>query len=361
MTNKPASLLKRIVAAVIDLIMIVTIVQFIIILITQTPLGKMYNEAYNEYMTLYSSYAISLGLGEYISSNSTLVLSIVSGYTSSQVEMFNSLTQADSHFMEVYQNASNYYFYINLIAIFVTEFFLLGLVPYFTKYNQTCGKIIMRLGCIDIKYDTPMNKKNKIFRFLGSFMIETFAVLLLFKNSSISAVIFMSPLIVLAIIMFSNQRQALHDVLGNSKVVDLKTATIFETAEEKEAYDAEYILNHQEELNFDPKDNKKPKKEEKPIKVEEVEEIIDDDDDPFMKEEEKPLELLKNSVFINKYSNDKVKDIVFAIQDVTDLNVVDAKRLLDKLPCLVKTNLELDEANMIKEKFEKLGVEVEVR
>jgi large subunit ribosomal protein L7/L12 len=80
-----------------------------------------------------------------------------------------------------------------------------------------------------------------------------------------------------------------------------------------------------------------------------------------MKEEEKPLELFKNSVFINNYPSDKVKDIVFAIQDVTDLNVVDAKRLLDKLPCLVKTNLELEEANSIKEKFENLGVEVEVR
>ena len=360
MTNKPASLLKRIVAAVIDMIMIVTIVQFIIMLITQTPLGKAYNEAYNEYMTLYSSYAISLGLGEYVLSNSTSVLSIISGYTSSQVEMFNSLTQADSHFMEVYKNASNYYFYINVSAIFVTEFVLLGLVPYFTKYNQTCGKIIMRLGCIDIKYDMPMNKKNKIFRFLGSFMVETFAVLLLFKDSSLSAVIFMSPLIVLAIIMFSNQKQALHDVLGNCKVVDLKEATIFGSKEEKEAYDAEYILNHQEELNFEPKDNKKPKKEEKVVE-EEIEEVIDDEDDPFMKEEEKPLELLKTSVFINKYPSDKVKDIVFAIQDVTDLNVVDAKRLLDKLPCLVKTNLELDEANEIKEKLENLGVEVEVR
>ena len=359
MTNKPASLLKRIVAAVIDLIMIVTIVQFIIILISLTPLGKAYNEAYNEYMTLYNSYVVSLGLGEFISSNSTSVLSIISGYTSSQVEVFNSITQADSHFMEVYKNASNYYFYINVIAIFVTEFFLLGLVPYFTKYNQTCGKIIMKLGCIDIKYDTPMNKKNKIFRFLGSFMIETLAILIFFKDTNISIVTIMSPLIVLTIIMFSGQKQALHDVLACCKVVDLKEATIFETKEEKEAYDSEYILNHKEELNFDSKENKKPSKEEKVI--EEEEEVVEDDDDPFMKEEEKTLELFKNSVFINKYPNDKVKDIVFAIQDVTDLNVVDAKRLLDKLPCLVKTNLELDEANAIKEKLENLGVEVEVR
>ena len=44
------------------------------------------------------------------------------------------------------------------------------------------------------------------------------------------------------------------------------------------------------------------------------------------------------------------------IQDVTDLNVVDAKRLLDNLPCLVKTNLEVEEANKIKEVLENVGV-----
>ena len=70
----------------------------------------------------------------------------------------------------------------------------------------------------------------------------------------------------------------------------------------------------------------------------------------------------KNLVLDVNEKPSKLKDwFLFAIQDVTDLNVVDAKRLLDKLPCLVKTNLELDEANEIKEKLENLGVEVEVR
>jgi ribosomal protein L7/L12 len=215
----------------------------------------------------------------------------------------------------------------------------------------------MRLGVIDEKYDMNLGTKNRVFRFLGSFVIETFAILLFFKGTMIDMVTIMSPLIVLTIIMFSSQKQALHDVLAKSKVVDLRTAVIFESVGEKEAYDAEYMKTHQDELNFDT--DKKVKKEE-PIEAE-VEEVIDDEDDPFMKEEEKPLELSKTSVFINDYPKGRVKDVVFAIQDVTDLNVVDAKRLLDNLPCLVKTNLEVEEANKIKEVLENVGVTVEVR
>ena len=353
MTNKPAPLGRRILAALIDMIMIVTIVQFLLILISQSPLGN----PTRDFITLQNSYLAEHGLGEYVTSNGVTSFVQHSSIADSLIESFNSFAVNNNEYMSAYNKYLDSYFWNSVLAIFVVEFVLLGLVPFFNKHYQTCGKVIMKLGVIDEKYDMHLSTKNRIFRFLGSFVIETFAILLFFKGTMIDVVTIMSPLIVLTIIMLSSQKQALHDVLARSKVVDLRTAIIFGSVGEKEAYDAEYIATHQDELNFDT--DKKNKKEE-PIEAE-VEEVIDDEDDPFMKEEEKPLELSKTSVFINDYPKGKVKDVVFAIQDVTDLNVVDAKRLLDNLPCLVKTNLEVDEANKIKEVLENVGVTVEIR
>lgn len=353
MTNKPAALGKRIVAALIDMIMIVTIVQFLLILISQSPLG----DPTRDFIVLQNSYLAEFGLGEYVTSNGVTSFVQHSSIADSLIESFNSFAVNNNEYMSAYNKYLDSYFWNSVLAIFVVEFVLLGIVPFFNKHYQTCGKVIMRLGVIDEKYDMNLGTKNRVFRFLGSFVIETFAILLFFKGTMIDVVTIMSPLIVLTIIMFSSQKQALHDVLAKSKVVDLRTAVIFESVGEKEAYDAEYMETHQDELNFDT--DKKVKKEE-PIEAE-VEEVIDDEDDPFMKEEEKPLELSKTSVFINDYPKGRVKDVVFAIQDVTDLNVVDAKRLLDNLPCLVKTNLEVEEANKIKEVLENVGVTVEVR
>ena len=353
MTNKPAALGKRIVAAIIDMIMIVTIVQFLLILISQSPLG----DPTRDFIVLQNSYLAEFGLGEYVTSNGVTSFVQHSSIADSLIESFNSFAVNNNEYMSAYNKYLDSYFWNSVLAIFVVEFVLLGIVPFFNKHYQTCGKVIMRLGVIDEKYDMNLGTKNRVFRFLGSFVIETFAILLFFKGTMIDVVTIMSPLIVLTIIMFSSQKQALHDVLAKSKVVDLRTAVIFESVGEKEAYDAEYMETHQDELNFDT--DKKVKKEE-PIEAE-VEEVIDDEDDPFMKEEDKPLELSKTSVFINDYPKGRVKDVVFAIQDVTDLNVVDAKRLLDNLPCLVKTNLEVEEANKIKEVLENVGVTVEVR
>lgn len=353
MTNKPAALGKRIVAALIDMIMIVTIVQFLLILISQSPLG----DPTRDFIILQNSYLAEHGLGEFVTSNGVTSFVQHSSIADSLIESFNSFAVNNNEYMSAYNKYLDSYFWNSVLAIFVVEFVLLGIVPFFNKHYQTCGKVIMRLGVIDEKYDMNLGTKNRVFRFLGSFVIETFAILLFFKGTMIDVVTIMSPLIVLTIIMLSSQKQALHDVLAKSKVVDLRTAVIFESVGEKEAYDAEYMETHQDELNFDT--DKKVKKEE-PIEAE-VEEVIDDEDDPFMKEEEKPLELSKTSVFINDYPKGRVKDVVFAIQDVTDLNVVDAKRLLDNLPCLVKTNLEVEEANKIKEVLENVGVTVEVR
>lgn len=356
MTNKPAKMSSRICAALIDFLLIFLFIYLGTFLLSMSPLGTSYNEAYGEYNNLYNSYIIQMSLGSLVDSNGTSVISLISGYTSADVALFNSTVTADPNFTSAMNTAVNLYFVINLIAITIVELFFLLLIPMLNKKGQTIGKMIMGLAVIDIRKDMFLDKKGKLIRFLGSFLIETVLLLFFFKNSNISMVSIFSPMIVLMMIMLSQNRQALHDVISRAKVVELRTATIFDSIEEKEAYDAKCLS----ELE----NKKKNKKEEEIIEIdldEENEEPISDDEDPFMKEDEVKVELSKSSVFINSYPQNKLKEVVLELQDITNLSTIEAKRILDTLPALVKTGLEVVEAEEIKNRLEVLGVEIEIK
>ena len=353
MTNKPAKMMSRICAALIDFLLIYVFVFAITWVISVTPLGAKYNEAYEVYNNLYNSYLIQMNLGTWVESNSTSVVQIISSYTSSDVELFNSIINADPNFVTIMNKALNLYFVINLIAITVVECVFLLLIPMLNTKGQTIGKMIMGLAVIDVNHDMFLDRKHKLYRFLGGFLIETVLLLVIFKNNNMSMVAVFSPMIVLMMIMLSPNRQALHDVVSKAKVVDLRTATIFESLEEKEVYDAQYMT----ELEFNKqKNNSKPV-----IEVEDDETPIDDDDDPFMQECLPKVILSGTSVFIKNYPKDKLKEVVLELQDITNLSTIDSKRILDTLPGLVKTGLEESEANEIKNKLEALGVEVEIK
>ena len=353
MTNRPAPMGKRILAALMDFLVIYMLVMVVTFVLSLTSLGTAYSEAYDQYKVLYDSYAVQAGIGSWISSNSTSVVSIISSYTSSMYNAFTSAALADTVFVEHMNTMMKYYIWINVIAIAIVEAIFLLLIPVTNKKGQTIGKMMMGLAVVDIRYDMYLSKQNKLIRFAVGFGIETLLILFLFRKSDITMVNIFSPLLVFMTIMLSQQRQALHDVVSHAKVVDLRTATIFESIEEKEAYDAELLKKKEED-----------KDDEDPIdaEIEEVEdEPIDDEDDPFMKEEETPIVLEKNSVFLNAFPKDKLKDIVFEIQGITSLSTIESKRLLDTLPALVKTGLEEDEANKIKASLEALGAEVEIK
>ena len=349
MTNKPAKMMPRISAALIDFLIIYLFVYGLTFLITLTPLGDLYNEAYMKYNDLYNSYLVQMNLGSFVDSSGTSVISLVSSYTSNDVALFNSTVTADPNFNSAMEKALNLYFIINLISITIVELVFLFVIPFFNKKGQTVGKIIMGLGVIDIRNDMFLDRKHKVFRFLGGFLIETVLLLFVFKNNNISMVAMFSPMLVLMMIMLSQNKQALHDVVSHAKVVELRTATIFDSLEEKEAYDAQYLS----QLDFNSKN--------KETEEDYDEEPIDDEDDPFMKEDEVTIALTKTSVFINDYPKDKLKDVVLELQDITKLSTIEAKRILDTLPALVKTGLEEDEANEIKNKLEALGANIEIK
>ena len=53
--------------------------------------------------------------------------------------------------------------------------------------------------------------------------------------------------------------------------------------------------------------------------------------------------------------------VIKAVREITGLGLVDAKRLVDKAPSVIKEKVSADEAKEIKEKLEAAGATVEVK
>ncbi len=252
MSNRPAGLTKRILAALIDFALIVISISIVMEIINLTPLASNYTELANKANEIYNSIAVSIGIGELVEdSKGVLSLSLVSNYTSEDITYFNSLLTQDSNFMTFYDKAMNLRLLINILVIGIVEVVYLFLIPFLNKKGQTLGKMVLKLGVVDIRYDMYLDRKNKTIRFLVGFVIETVLLLWLFKESSPIMVAVYSPLIVLSIIMFSQNKQALHDIFSHAKVVDLLTATIFNSVEEKNAYDASLTNENNNESSED--------------------------------------------------------------------------------------------------------------
>lgn len=255
MSNKPVSLTKRILAASIDFIAILLLISLLMSVLNLTPIVKGYEDAANAANGLYNSLATSLGLGSLVDVNGVINLSLNSNVTSEDLNYFNSVLSSNTEFISFYDKAMNYRLFINILVIGVVEAIYLLLIPLLNKKGQTPGKMLFDLGVIDIRYDMFLDKKNKVIRFLVGFGIETCLLLWLFKSSGAMMVAMFSPLLVLTMIMFSQNKQALHDLLSHAKVVDLKVATIFNSKEEKEEYDAKYLNKEVEEETDDINDD----------------------------------------------------------------------------------------------------------
>ena len=269
MTNKPAQLSKRILAALLDLMIIYFLVIFATWLVSLTPLGTTFNNYNSTYEELYNSFAIKEGYGVWVENSGSSSLSFVSN--SSIFSNFQSAALADSTFVETMKTTRNFYLLITILAVVIVESLYLGLLPILNKKGQTLGKMIMGLGVIDAKYDLLASRKQKTIRFAMGVGVETILVMLLFSNNT-GMVIFMSPLIVLMTILLSPTKQALHDTISKTKVVDLYSATIFNSIEEKEEYDASLKNDNEVEETFD-EDNLSPIETE----ITETTEIVEED------------------------------------------------------------------------------------
>ena len=66
-----------------------------------------------------------------------------------------------------------------------------------------------------------------------------------------------------------------------------------------------------------------------------------------------------NVVLVNP--GQKKIQIIKQIKEVTGKGLKECKELVDKLPAIIKEEVDPDEANTLKEKFESLGAEIELR
>ncbi len=66
-----------------------------------------------------------------------------------------------------------------------------------------------------------------------------------------------------------------------------------------------------------------------------------------------------NVVLVNP--GQKKIQIIKQIKEVTGKGLKDCKELVDNLPAIIKEGVDGDEANTLKEKFESLGAEMELR
>ena len=112
MTNRPAPMGKRILAALMDFLVIYMLVMVATFVLSLTSLGTAYSEAYDQYKVLYDSYAVQAGIGSWVSSNSTSIVSIVSSYTSSMYSAFTSAALGDTVFVEHMNTMMKYISYI---------------------------------------------------------------------------------------------------------------------------------------------------------------------------------------------------------------------------------------------------------
>lgn len=231
MSNRPAPMGKRILAALIDYFIIFYLVGFLYNLFYKIPA---FGEPIDLYNNLYNSIALEQGYGVLDSSSN---ISYVTSNTS-LTSAFKEALEANSSYETLLSSARTASLLNNIISITIVELLYLLLIPMLSKKGQTLGKMLLGLGVVDIRYDMFLSNKNKLIRFAMGFGVETILILILSHFTGMFTVDMFAPMLVLMTIMISQNRQALHDVVSHAKVIDLKTATIFSSVEEKIEFDA---------------------------------------------------------------------------------------------------------------------------
>lgn len=66
------------------------------------------------------------------------------------------------------------------------------------------------------------------------------------------------------------------------------------------------------------------------------------------------------SIFLKSAGQNKVA-VIKAVQGITGLGLIDAKKLVDTAPCAIKENIAIADADAIKAKLLEAGAEIEVK
>lgn len=285
--NNIRPLLKRILAYLIDLFIIISITS----LITYIPIfdKKMdsYEKMYNEYQDKYNEYANYLKLLEEsyeddeISEEEYTKLTEEEKYQSFIKEYYedNKISQGEykkivNKLNEDYSTIANNYTYklnklgsFNSIITLTCTLLYFGLFQYLLK-GQTIGKKILKLKVVSAS-NKKINIQNYILRSLivNDVLLNGVGILFLLKtpkkiylqaNNILGLLISISEAIIIFLVVSRDDHRGLHDLLFNTKVIDLepKNNEIDETSKLTNIDDNKVIEAEYKEEELNGKENK---------------------------------------------------------------------------------------------------------
>ena len=259
--NKPASLFKRFTSFFIDLILI-GVVYYVIYAFVATPISEV-NYDYSskvEYLDkTVANEIVNFGIG-YIE-NDTVNIYETNSYVAKRIEDYKTANPGVEYneekltedftkeYLEKYEaclkalndnkeysevltlvssiNLTNF-----LLSMLVAEIVFVLIVPLLTKKNQTIGQKLLGLIVIT-KGDLKIKKSKIVIRFLVIYFLETALIYMLMGDNSIMAAAFL----IMVLTLMTPYKQNLHDMISVTKIAEADSAQVFETKEEKEAYD----------------------------------------------------------------------------------------------------------------------------
>lgn len=267
MTNRPANLFKRIIAACIDFLCVFTIFYFVTFAVKSSDMFYetfKIEEKYTAINEVFCPSIVEKGLGvytheegkamtcklytskEYIDNNIEEVKANNPGKTDE--EIFNIIKsqydeKASKHDEMIMKNEiylKNYSALVNIdngvfyVSTFIGEIIFLLIIPFIRKDNKTLGKCLMKLKLITTK-DLEIEKKHILYNFIGLYGVETVLYSLFL---GIDSLIVFVPLISIMVILFSPRKQNVHHMFSRTLIVEEQGCVSFKTIEEKNKYDA---------------------------------------------------------------------------------------------------------------------------
>ena len=274
MTNRPANLFKRIIAAFIDFICV-------FIVFYAATLGIKTSDIFYETFKIEEKYVamneifcpsvVEKELGYYTNEeNKPMTCKLYTGqeYINNNVEEFkknnpgktdeeineliykqyqekakehDTMISENEVYLENYQALQTIETGVFYVTTFIGEIIFLLIVPLISKDNKTLGKYLLKLKLVTTK-DLEVEKKHILINFIGLFGIETVVYSLFLGTDSLFVFV---PIISLMVILFSPRRQNIHHMISRTLIVEEKGCVSFKTIEEKEKYDQTLIKGRQ--------------------------------------------------------------------------------------------------------------------
>lgn len=228
-----ASMLKRISAYILDLILLVILVTGCAALLSSVLHYDSYSDSLLDYYTKYETeYGTSFDYSE--EDYNALPAEDQQKYDDAYAALI-----ADEDAMYVYNMLINLTLLMLSISILVSYAVLEFIVPLLFKNGQTVGKkvfgvAVMRTGGVKISTVSLF-----IRTFLGKFAIETMVPVLLLMMIFLNAIGVVGPAIILALLVVevvlmvvTRTNSTIHDILSDTVTVDLSSQLIFGSEEE---------------------------------------------------------------------------------------------------------------------------------